>query len=108
MDAPKSHHSVITRLVFATDEFEIDAKAKRVRHRPSRQTKRTYADVVAVYAYAVDADANVVAMVHVTRADLDVASKRSPRVWSQYPEQCAITHAKACLEIALFEKQMEA
>ena len=80
-------------------------EVRRVQHHPSLDTGRVYADVVDVYAYAIDAEGNVSAMVYLNREALDAASKHAPRTWALYPEHCAKHRALALLESAVAEKQ---
>ena len=105
MDTLKTQQSVGWSLVYSADEFSIDTKAMRVQHHPSLDTGRVYADVVDVYAYAIDAEGNVSAMVYLNREALDAASKHAPRTWALYPEHCAKHRALALLESAVAEKQ---
>ena len=105
MEALKTQQSVVWSMVYLTDEFSIDTEAMRVQHRKAMGAKRTYADVVGVYAYAIDTDGNVSSMIYVTREELDIASKGSPRTWANYPEHCAKHRVLALLESAVAGKQ---
>jgi hypothetical protein len=66
---------VTAQLVFEGDELDIDLDAKTVRHNPTARSANE-TNIIGAYAYAVDRNGDVVAMVYATKKELEEVGRQ--------------------------------